>query len=145
MLNIIDYANRMSVEYNLPIYMLNFPRTIKAIEKYNIDLGVINVIDLLPFKEYINQIYHSKFLISDSGTAQEEPSILKTPVIVPRDYTERPESVENYCSFMLNVNNTNFFDLSIDYLNNHSIKMDSSWLGDGTTSDKIINILKNKL
>ena len=81
--------------------------TLDYIKEYEINLGDIRVIDLLPFKKYINEVYHSKFIISDSGTAQEEPSILGTPVIVPRDFTERPESVENNCSFMINVNDDN--------------------------------------
>ena len=58
----------------------------------------------MAYKEYLTTIYHCPFIISDSGTAQEEPAIFDTPVIVPRDFTERPQSVEANCSYMLNVN-----------------------------------------
>jgi len=83
-------------------------------------------------------------MISDSGTAQEEPILLKTPVIVPRDFTERPQSVWNDCSFMLNVNIDNEFESAIRWLNSNP-KMETEWLGDGKTSDKIVEILKDKL
>jgi UDP-N-acetylglucosamine 2-epimerase len=145
--NIIKYTNQISKKYDLPVFMLGFKRTLDYIKEYEINLGDIQVIDLLPFKKYINEVYHSKFIISDSGTAQEEPSILGTPVIVPRDFTERPESVENNCSFMINVNDDN--NLTWTYsetwllLNCNKRKID--WLGDGTTSDQIIKILNDRL
>lgn len=145
--NIIEYANQMGKMYDLPVFMLGFKRTLDYIQKYDIKLGKINVIKLLPFKMYLNEITHSKFIISDSGTAQEEPALLNTPVIVPRDFTERPESVENNCSFMIDVNtpfNKTWLD-SITWINRDYVNKDDSWLGDGTTSDKIIEILKQRI
>jgi UDP-N-acetylglucosamine 2-epimerase (non-hydrolysing) len=89
--------------------------------------------------DYLNFIYNSKFIISDSGTSQEEPALLNTKVIVPRDFTERPESVEKNCSFMLNKNN---FEKSFEWLdNNNQIK--TGWMGSGKTAKKIISIIKN--
>jgi UDP-N-acetylglucosamine 2-epimerase (non-hydrolysing) len=145
--NIINYTSQISKNYNLPVYMLGFKRTLEHIKEFSIDLKNIKVIDLLPFKEYVNQVYHSKFIISDSGTAQEEPAILNTPVIVPRDFTERPESVDNNCSFMIDVNT----DKNSTWANSESwllLKSNNKkieWLGNGNTSDKIINILKKNL
>jgi UDP-N-acetylglucosamine 2-epimerase len=143
--NIIQYATKMSELYKLPVYLLGFKRTLEKIKDFDIELNGIQVMDLLPFKKYINEVYDSKFIISDSGTAQEEPAILGTPVIVPRDFTERPESVENGCSFMLDVNSVNnTWNDSINWLNSNP-ELDEKWLGDGKTSDTIIKILKNKL
>lgn len=148
--NILKYSDQMGGKYDLPVFMLGFKRTLDYIKKFNIDISKyksITVVDLLPFKSYLNEVYHSKFIISDSGTAQEEPALLNTPVIVPRDYTERPESVEYNCSFMINVNNdTNLTWTSSEswlLLNCNNRKVD--WLGEGKTSEKIINILKEKL
>lgn len=145
--NIIKFAIKVSNDYDLPVHMLGFERTLKKIKEFNIDLGDIIVKDLMPFKEYINAVYDSKFIISDSGTAQEEPALLGTPVIVPRNFTERPESVENNCSFMINVDNYNnqTYSSSESWLLINAEKRDTSWLGDGTTSDQIIEILKEKL
>jgi UDP-N-acetylglucosamine 2-epimerase len=146
LLNIIQYANEISSLYNLPVYLLGFKRTMEMIKGFNIDLKNIQVVELLPFKTYINEVYNSKFIISDSGTAQEEPAMLGTPVIVPRDFTERPESVESQCSFMLDVNSISneTWSKSIDWLNSNP-KLDTTWLGDGKTSESIMKILKDKL
>jgi len=148
--NIIKYSNDMGHKHNLPVFMLGFKRTLDYIKQFDIDLskyGYIKLVDLLPFKSYLNQVYHSKFIISDSGTAQEEPAILDTPVIVPRDYTERPESVENNCSFMINVNEKNHISWasSENWLLLDSDKRNINWLGDGKTSENIIKILREKL
>jgi len=143
--NIIKFSNDVSKLYSLPVYMLGFKRTLKNIKDFRIDLGNVEVIDLLPFKSYIEEIYHSKFIISDSGTAQEEPALLNTPVVVPRDYTERPESIENNCSIMLNVNHydKHMVKDASDWLGKYDPNIE--WLGVGKTSDYIIEILKNNL
>jgi len=142
--NIIKYANKVSDGYLVNVKMLGFGRTLKKIKEFDIDLGNIEVVDLMSFKNYTKEVYNSKFIISDSGTAQEEPALLGTPVVVPRDYTERPESVENNCSIMLDVNGTNWSNAEA-WLTINCSKSKTQWLGDGTTSERIIKILKDKL
>jgi UDP-N-acetylglucosamine 2-epimerase (non-hydrolysing) len=135
---IFEYANLCSDKYNIPIKMLNFKRTSENIKKFNLFLGKIEFIDLMNFTDYLTFVYDSKFIISDSGTSQEEPALLNTKVIVPRDFTERPESVENNCSFMLKQGN---FEESFSWLESDN-KIQTEWMGDGTTAKKIIAILK---
>ena len=148
MTNIIDYANECYNKYNLPVKMLKFHGTCKYLEQYNLDLGNIELIDLLSYKKYINTIYHCKFIISDSGTGQEEPALLNTPVIVPRDFTERPQSITNNCSIMLNVNNLSNKIETFDWLEeifNKTKIINYDWLGDGKTSDIVLTKLKEFL
>lgn len=148
MKNIIQYANLCNEKYGIPVKMLNFGRTTKYMEEYEIDLGKVELVDLMAYKEYLTTIYHCPFIISDSGTAQEEPAIFDTPVIVPRDFTERPQSVEANCSYMLDVNDDSKFEESWDWLSkieHKELTMDVTWLGDGNTSDLIIKKLKDFL
>jgi UDP-N-acetylglucosamine 2-epimerase (non-hydrolysing) len=142
--NIVKFANQIGDSYKLPVKMLGFGRTLNKIKEFDIDLGNIEVVDLMSFKNYTKAVFDSKFIISDSGTAQEEPALLGTPVIVPRDYTERPESVENNCSYMIDVNDTNWSSAE-SWLILNCYKADTKWLGDGTTSDKVIEILKERI
>ena len=145
--NIIRYADKISKHFHLPVKMLNFGRTEVKLKEWGIELGNIELVPLMSYKKYIEAIYNSPFIISDSGTAQEEPAIFNTPVIVPRDFTERPESVETNCSFMIDVNQyqDGTWNQSIDYLNdvmNGVIKINTDWLGDGKTSQLIVNKIK---
>lgn len=145
--NIILFGNECYSKYNIPVKLLFFPRLKTSLEKYNINLDNIEMIDLLPFKEYLQTIYHSKFLISDSGTGQEEPALFNTPVVVPRDYTERPQSYDNNCSFQLKVNTgeLNFSNVYhwLEQIFTNKIKINSQWLGDGNTSKLIVQKLVN--
>ena len=132
-------------KYQLPAKMLKFGRTVKAIDRMGLDLGKIELIDLMGYNDYMEAQYHSKFMISDSGTSHEEPALLNTPVVVPRLYTERPQSIENYCSVLLNTEEEDLsWEHSHLYLEkywNGSIKPNLRWLGDGKTAERIVSIL----
>lgn len=144
--NIIQYANLCSKKYGIPVKMLNFGRTTKYIKEFGIDLGKVELVELMAYKQYLTTIYHCPFIISDSGTAQEEPAIFDTPVIVPRDFTERPQSVEANCSYMLDVNSESNFEDSWDWLSkieSKELTMNIEWLGDGNTSNLVVEKIKN--
>ena len=149
--NIIDYANWCIDKYGLPVKMLNFGRTTNSLKESGINLDKIELVDLMGYKDYLTSIYHCRFIISDSGTGQEEPAIFNTPVIVPRDYTERPQSVQANCSYMLDVNkknNNKHFQESwewISQIENKDLLIDTKWLGDGSTSELVIKHLKEFL
>jgi len=137
----------LSGKFEVPVKLLHFPRLASKLEEYNIDLGNVRVIPLMPYKGYITSVYHALCLVSDSGTAQEEPAFLQTPVIVPRDFSERPESEATGNSFRLDVNSVNLdWEYSVDMIENKRFNFDTSWMTDGhSTSDKIISILKKVL
>tara|TARA_R110001599_G_scaffold63083_1_gene175757 strand:- start:13278 stop:14345 length:1068 start_codon:yes stop_codon:yes gene_type:complete len=142
--SIIKFANLCHSKTGLPIILLRFGRTIKAIKDFNIDLGKIKVVDLMGYKKFIKFMQDSKFIISDSGTAQEEPAILNIPVIVPRDFTERPESVSNNNSRLLPVDSDKKHKSILEWaLGSRDTSID--WLGDGNTSNTIVEILKEEL
>jgi UDP-N-acetylglucosamine 2-epimerase (non-hydrolysing) len=148
--NIITFGNFMFYMYGLPVSMINFGRTDKKMKEWNISLGNIKLIPLMSYKKYIESVYHSRFIISDSGTAQEEPVLFNTPVIVPRDFTERPESYEYNCSVMVDVNTTANHTWGnaikfVDDVFNGTIKMNPEWLGEGKTSQIIVDTIKKLL
>jgi len=145
--NILDFANIMHIIHGLPVKMINFGRTEQKLKDWNIPLKDVELVPLMSYKNYIEAVYHSKFIISDSGTAQEEPPLFMTPVIVPRDYTERPESVVHNCSVMLDVNtkDNRTWQEAEEYLEkiqNGNITIRLDWLGDGTTSQLIVDKIK---
>ena len=145
--SIVDFGNLCSTVYNLPVKILYFKRLTDSLTKFGISLGSICMIDLMPYKKYLTTVYDSRFIISDSGTGQEEPALMGTPVIVPRDYTERPQSLESNCSFQMSVGKKNYNEC-FQWISKHEkkeIKIDTQWLGDGNTSKLIIDILKNEL
>jgi UDP-N-acetylglucosamine 2-epimerase (non-hydrolysing) len=137
---ILRFGNECCVKYDVPVKLLHFKRLKDSLEKWQIDLGHVVLVDLMEYGEYLRCVYNCKFIISDSGTGQEEPALLQTPVIVPRDYTERPQSYVYNCSFKFDCKNYNSVDV-FNWLETDSSKADTAWLGDGATSDTIIKHL----
>lgn len=134
--NIITFANECADRYQLPVKMLYFKRLQDAFTEYQIELGKVEMVPLMAYQEYLKTVYHSKFIISDSGTGQEEPALLQTPVVVPRDFTERSQSYRYHCSVKLDATQLNSAEV-FEWLE-QSLQIDASWLGDGQTSKKII-------
>lgn len=144
---IFAFARFCSKHYGLPVKLVSFARAFSKITEFGVDLSGFEIIPCMPFKRYLRMQYDAKIIISDSGTAQEEAALLNTAVFVPRDFTERPQSVDNNCSYMVNVNNRNVdWEAAVEWGDatlSGSISIDSSWLGSGHTADKIISILSN--
>ena len=141
LVSILAFANTCMDKYNIPVKILYFKRLVDAISTFSIDLGKIEMIPLMPFKEYLQTVYNSLFIISDSGTGQEEPALLNTPVIVPRDFTERPQSYQYNCSKHFDCSKNTYDDI-FEWIDSKP-DIDASWLGDGHTSKKIIQIIKD--
>jgi len=142
---IINFANFCYEKTECPVKMLDFNRTVSSLNNNNIDIKNIEIIKLMGYNKFVKFMQNSLFIISDSGTAQEEPAILNIPVLVPRDFTERPESLENNNSKMINL------DLPLKDLEKHinwatkNEPMSTDWLGTGTTSYEIVKIIKGVL
>ena len=100
----------------------------------------INIVNPLPHDELINILKNCKFVISDSGGIQEEATFLNKKTIVCRKTTERPEGIPT--GHLKLCENPKDLLLLVDKINqDYYIKSDCPY-GDGKSSKKIINILK---
>ncbi len=148
--HILQYLNLVGEMTGLPIKIVRFNRALKLVggENYYHKYKNIEVVGPYGFIKYLDFQYHAYGVISDSGTSQEECPLLEVPVVVPRLCTERPESIENGNSILVGETNpiNDMANDTIDFFLNYSINDDQKkWLGDGNTSEKIIEILKEKL
>lgn len=129
---IIQFANECAERYGVPVKLLFFRRLADSLERFGIKADTVS---LMPYREYLETVYHSMFMISDSGTGQEEPALFGTRVIVPRDYTERPQSFVANCSRQLTLEPYNAEDVHAWLAAEHPIE--TAWLGEGDTSSLI--------
>ena len=148
--HILTYLNETGKRSKMPVLLIRFRRAEKIINKYQLlkDKPFVNLSGPYGFIKYLEFQYHAYGVISDSGTSQEECPLLKVPVSVPRNFTERPESIK-FCNSILVGETKPVIQMakeSISFFKNYSItKNQISWLGDGKTSDRIIKILKERL
>ncbi len=101
--NYLSMLNKLANYFNLKIVFPLHPRTKHKLKKLKINLSK-NIIFIKPlgFIEFACLEKNSKFLITDSGTVQEEASILNKICLVFRDATERPETIENGNTIIIN-------------------------------------------
>lgn len=148
--HILKYLDALGKKLKLPVKLVKFNRAVKLINEYNLlsDKKNIELAGPFGFLDYLNLQYHAFGVISDSGTSQEECPLLKVPVVVPRNFTERPESILNGNSILIGESGgiTKMIKSTIDFFENYNVSgKQLRWLGNGKTSEKIINILKERL
>jgi len=148
--HILTYLNELGKKTKLEIRLVKFNRAVRLIKKYNLlsDKKNIRLVGPYGFIEYLNLQYNAYGVVSDSGTSQEECPLLGVPVAVPRNYTERPESIENGNSILVGEKRPIYKMVkdTINFFESYKISKDNiKWLGDGKTSQRIINILRREI
>ena len=77
---------------NIKIKFITHPRVSKSINNsFMKNFKNIQTLNPVEYFDFVDLIKNSLFVISDSGGLQEESAILGKPLLIPRDFTERPE------------------------------------------------------
>jgi UDP-N-acetylglucosamine 2-epimerase (non-hydrolysing) len=92
---ICEGLSAVARELDLPVVFSVHPRTRGRLAGLDLELdGRIQLHDPFGFADFVRLEAGARCVISDSGTVQEECSLLKVPAVTCRDTTERPETVE---------------------------------------------------
>ena len=142
---VIDENNDVKAIY--PVHLNPVVRQI-ANEVFSDDdrIRLIDPLDVIDFHNFMNKAY---LIITDSGGIQEEAPSLGKPVLVMRDTTERPEGVIAGTLKLVGTNEEVIYNSLTRLIKNNSdyISMSNAInpYGDGTSSNKILKILTDKL
>lgn len=130
-----------------PIHMN--PAVRKAADEELSNFERIHLIEPVEVFDCHNIMAHSHLILTDSGGIQEEAPSLGVPVLVMRDKTERPEGIAAGTLRLVGTKEETIYNTFKELLENkmiyESMSKASNPYGDGLASERIANILSEKL
>ena len=135
---IADALNTVSekIEIVFPAH----PRTQKQMKEFNISLNKdkIKVIDPLSYRDFLRLYKNSKFVLTDSGSIQQETTYLNIPCLTIRENTERPFTISRGTNVLVGVNPEIIIEESLKILNGNQKQSKGMPLWDGKTAERIV-------
>ena len=122
------------------------PNVQKAFKDFGKGFSNIHVIPPLSYPEFLSWMKASFLILTDSGGVLEEASYFGKPVLILREVTERPESVNAHIARIVGPRTQDIYRIVLHYYgcqkDYRRMAIEHKFLyGDGKTAQKIVKLL----